>query len=384
MAKQRNPDGMGSFKKLKDGRVAWRQTKNGLTREISAKTPKELREKIKDVVDLPIIKEKYTVNEWFIKWFENYVIPLKKQATIEQYQYMYEGHIKPVIGKMLLKGVKPSDIQSVIARMNKKDLSTKTMKHAKNVMSVAFKRALKDKIIIATPVIDIDIPKKQSKARKTLNKYEIGKLLIAMANSRWIWSLKFALVTGLRRGELLALKWTDIDFVNKRMAIYESNSRYGLGDTKGSKIHYVPLSKLAIFYLAKQKEMLENEYNPSLYKDELKKGYIFVNQRGKLANPDTYYKTIVRFAEKAGIYATPHCLRHTFVYNSRHILTLKELQDILGHDESTTTLDIYGDMLDDTTDEVANKIDETFSYLEEEITKIEKGKSKVIPFRKVK
>ena len=86
MAKQRNPDGMGSFKKLKDGRVAWRQTKNGLTREISAKTPKELREKIKDVVDLPIIKEKYTVNEWFIKWFENYVIPLKKQATIEQYQ----------------------------------------------------------------------------------------------------------------------------------------------------------------------------------------------------------------------------------------------------------------------------------------------------------
>lgn len=385
MAKQRNPNGAGSFKKLKDGRVAWRQTKNGQTREISARTPKELKEKIKDIADLPIIKEKYTVEAWFDKWFESYIIPLKKQATIDQYTFMYEGHIKPVIGKKLLIDIKSSDIQSVIAKMNKKGLATKTMKHAKTVMSGAFSRALIDKLIAENPVKDIEIPIKQAKERKTLNKEELLKLLDRLKTSRWIWSAKFALVTGCRRGELLALKWSDIDFVNKRIKIDESNSSTGLGDTKNSKIHYAPLSDKAILYLQKQKEMLINEFNPALYNEKLGTAdIVFPNQKGKMMNPNTYYQVISRAAKKAGVYATPHCLRHTFVYNSRHKLSLKELQNILGHDESTTTLDIYGDMINESTDVTAKKIDETFNYLDEEVEKIEKKEGKVIPFRRAK
>jgi integrase len=74
-------------------------------------------------------------------------------------------------------------------------------------------------------------------------------------------------------------------------------------------------------------------------------------------------------------------LRHTFVYMSKGLMTLSELQEALGHDESTTTLDIYGTMLSDS-GKVASKIDEACNVLDKEINKIEeKYEGKVIPFR---
>jgi len=391
MGKQRGPNGNGNYRKLKDGRVAWRQTIDGEARELSAKTMKELQEKVKKIADLPIIKEKYKVEDWFEKWLEIYIKPLKKQATYDQYEGIYRVHIKPIIGKRKMSTIKTYDIQKVIAVMNEKSLSSKTMTHAKNIMNGALKRAESEKVIAKNPVIDIEIPAKQAKPRKTLTIEELSKLFKSMKHSRWIWSVKFLLVTGLRRGELLALKWTDIDFVNKRITIDKSDSITGLGDTKNSKIHYVPLSSFAVEYLEGQKLMLENEFNPILYNEELKKTMlIFPNEHGEMLRPDSYYTLIRRFGIKASIKVYPHCFRHTFVYLTRGNLSLKDLQNILGHSESTSTLDIYGNMLNDSTANNIEQIDNVFDTVNigienAKVEKIEKKKNgKVIPFRKAK
>jgi integrase len=231
-------------------------------------------------------------------------------------------------------------------------------------------------------VNNIEIPKKQAKPRKTLNSEELAKLFKQLERSRWIWSAKFMLVTGARRGELLALRWSDIDFINKRVTTDESDSATGLDDTKSSKVHYVPLSPLMEKYLQGQKQMLEDEVNPILHNDELKKtDLIFPNKGGKMLQPGSYYTMLARAAEKAGLHASPHCLRHTFVYRNRKKLSLKEIQNILGHDESTTTLDIYGDMLDESTEQTAKTIDESFADLEDSIEKLKKKESaKIIDF----
>jgi len=384
MSKQRNPNGQGNFRKLADGRYAWRQTIDGKTREISAKTPKELKEKIKQIANLPIISEKYIATEWFDRWLENYIKPLKKQATYNQYDDIYRVHIKPVIGHKKLTNIKPIDIQSVITEMNKKDYATQTMKHAKNVMKCAFDRAVKDNILGVNPVINIDIPVKQKKERKTLTNEELRLLFDRLKTSRWIHSVKFALVTGLRRGELLALEWSDIDFVNKTININKSLSLTGLGDTKTSKAHYVPLSDKALGYLNDQKQQLIKENNPILIKDELKESnLIFPNNQGVYIRPDSYYKIIARAAAKMGIKASPHCLRHTFVYMTRETLTLKEIQAVLGHDESTTTLDIYGDMINNSSKTI-NKINDVFAKLDEEVKIINHKKDNVLQFKKIK
>jgi integrase len=380
----RNPNGLGTYYKKKDGRIEWRQKIDGQPRWLSAKNMKELKPKVEKIRGLPVTHSKIKVSEWFDKWLQAYIEPLKKPATYEQYSTLYKTHINPIIGKRIMRNIESYDIQNVIAKANSKGLSTNTMRLIKIIMNLAFGRAKKDGIISASPVVDIEIPKKQAKIKKTLSVDELSKLFKAMENSRWIWSAKFMLVTGMRRGELLALKWSDIDWANSKIIIEKSNSQTGPGETKDAAVHYVPLSGKAIDYLEKQKQMLENEFNPILYREELKKKeLIFPNKNGVMLQPHSYYTMMSRFAKKAGIKASPHCLRHTFVYFMRHKLSLKELQLILGHSESTTTLDIYGNMLDETLRKNADDIDKAFEHMDEEIKKLKNNKAgKVIPFRK--
>jgi integrase len=190
------------------------------------------------------------------------------------------------------------------------------------------------------------------------------------------------LVTGLRRGEVLALKYSDIDYKSRRIIVDESNSSSGIGDTKSAKVHYVPLSEEAIFFLSKQKEMLLERVNPALFNTDLKKlDLIFPSENGHLMKPDSLNSVLDRINKKTGLHVTPHMFRHTFVYMSKGRMNLKELQEALGHDESTTTLDIYGTMLSDTKT-AASKIDDVFKGLDDEKEKIEE-KSKEIEIAKV-
>jgi integrase len=395
MSKKRNPNGMGSYSDRSDGGVRWRLQRNKKKLEISARTLSELQKRVTAISPLPIVKdkEKHTVEKWFESWLELYIKPLKKQATYDQYENIYRNHIKPVIGAYRMTDIKSMDIQKVIATMNKNNRSTKTMKHAKTIMSCAFIAAYKRaKIIPENPVVDIEIPVKQAKKRKVLSIEELSKLFKIMEHSRWIWSIQFMLVTGLRRGELLALKWSDIDWKHKRITIDKSDSSTGLGDTKSSKVHYVPLSDKAIECLKGQTDMLKKESNLitinkdlSIKKDLKETEYlVFPTVKGEMIKPNTYYHTLCRFAEKAGIKAYPHSFRHTFVYMTRKKISLKDLQNALGHDESTTTLDIYGDILDESSEETAKQIDDVFAIVDEEFIKIQKKKKTYTHLKLVK
>jgi integrase len=405
--RKKNPNGMGNIyfnKKTKC--YEWRQMIDKDLRVLTSKNLGELYEKIKIHTDLPIVKSKYKTTEWFEKWLKT-VKSLSKPATYEQYNTIWTQHIKPVIGKKLLKKVKKSDIQEVIALMNTKvtklqkvGLSTWTMKHARKIMHIAFDVALDDKIIFENPVKDIKIPVKQAKPQKTLKTEELKMLFFYLKNTRWYWAVRLMLVTGLRRGELLALQWSDIDYKNKYIVVDESDSSTGSGDTKSAKTHYAPLSELAMYYLGKQKEMLQNEDNPILQNEALKKlDLVFPSDVGTLMKPDSFNSALDRVNEKVqneidkkikngkevkltNFHVTPHMLRHTFVYMNKGKMSLTELQEALGHDESTTTLDMYGTMLSDT-GKVAKKVDESFSELEKELEKVEqKMDGKVIDFNK--
>lgn len=405
MAKTRNPNGAGSIYKRDNGIYEWKQVKDGVPRWLTDKNLNELKEKVKKVSDLPITKSKMKVSDWFEKWLGN-IKALKKDGTYKQYSGLYKEHIKPEIGNRKLSSIKQYDIQDIIIKISKKTrtknvknkktgkiekvdtgekLSTSTMKHTKKILNIAFKKALKDKLISENPCQDIEIPKRQAKPRKTFTPEELDLLFKQLENSRWIWAVKFLLVTGLRRGELLALKWSNVDFINKKITVECSNSSSGLGDTKSAEVHYVPLSDTAIRYLNNQKSMLIQEFNPILHNQELKKtDLIFPSENGTMMRPDSFSNVIKRAAAKVGIHASPHMFRHTFVYMSKGLMSLSELQETLGHDESTTTLDIYGTMLSDTV-KVANKIDEAFKKLDEEIKSIDKKpKDNIVDFSNYK
>lgn len=379
MPKMRNPKGQGSYKKRSDGRYVWRQVVDGKTREVSARTPKELQEKINTIANTPILKSKITVEDWINKWLATYIEPLKKPATYDQYSILSKKHIIPAIGKRKLSTISAYDIQSVIAAASKKGLSTWTMKHIRKILQLAMKKAVQEKHIPASPVVDVEIPKVQPKEKKVLMPEEISALLKAMKNSRWYWSVRFCIATGLRRGELLALRWSDIEIANKRIKVDESNSLFGVGNTKSSKIHYIPLSDAAMSYLREQAQVLKTEVNPCLFNADLKKSdLIFPGEKGEMLKPKSYYTMVRRFGEKAGIQVYPHAFRHTFVWLMRGCLSLTDLQNALGHERSTTTLDIYGMMINESAGKTAKQINKVMKDIDAQIKKIETKQNKVV------
>jgi integrase len=355
--KTRNPNGTGTIIKRSDGRYEWRQIVDGKTRYIYAKTLSELNQKKNVVAAKPITKE-ITLDTWVQRWLETYVKPLRAPATYDQYRILYDKHVKPEIGQMKLNSVKGYDIVKIIANMHKEGLSASTMTHVRKILHIAFKAALKDKLIPENPVQDIAIPSKQSKQKIVLSVEEITRLLIVMEKSRWLPSVKFALTTGVRRGELLSLQWGDID--GDKITVRRSLSEYGTGETKSRKARYIPMSESTKQIIAEQRDLLEREFNPSILRNMNK--LVFPSERGTAVTPRVYLNAIKYYAKKADITATVHCFRHTYVYLTRNILTLKELQNSLGHERSTTTLDIYGDMLDNLSD-TGKKIDTVYEAL---------------------
>jgi integrase len=305
---------------------------------------------------------------------------------------MWEQHIEPVIGKRFMHSIKSTDIQYVIAKAHEHGKASKTMKHIRTVMSCGFRQAVADGIIGKSPLQPgtIQIPEKQKKPLKVLTPKELELLMGALGKSRWLPSVKFILATGTRRGEMLALKWDDIDFDNKRITIKNSLDRHGVDkDTKAAKEHYIPISKRALNALNDQKFMLMKEGNTVISRINKKSknetlridveeesnkveepAWVFPNRLGEALHPASYYTTIARAAESVNIKASPHMLRHTFVYYARSSLSLKDLQNVLGHESTTTTLDIYGDMINDQTEEMASVIDTAFERLDQAIVKI--------------
>lgn len=421
MAKKRNPKGLGHYYK-KDGLFCWKYVRDGKPIYRSSKTEKGLQTKVRKVLGLAVMNDKTKVREYFTTLLEEIIRPAcinsktgEDGATYLQYESIYRNHIDPVIGDYTMRSVSLSDIQRVILIMNtkvreKKDkngnvvkrtigMSTKTMKHAKTVMSIGFTRAFEiDKIIPENPIPKcypgekpkVKIPQKQAKPKIVLKTEDLAIYLKSMENSRWKWCVRFELLVGLRRGELLALNCRDVEWDNKRIFIDESNSATGKGDTKSRKSHYAPLSKLAKHYLEKQIEMLIfeqnkvtfNENGQQMTMEEFKKSdrLLFPAEHGEMIKPNTFYHAIVRYGNKSGLKVYPHCFRHTWVHEMRKKLSLKEIQEALGHDETTTTLDIYGDMINDTTESAADHVDEVFAGIEMEIVKkmVEEEIKKVI------
>lgn len=364
-------------------RYEWRQMIDGVTRTLTAATMPELSHRIESVRDMPVSNNKVRVSEWNNKWLETYVKPLKKSATYEQYRIMIEHHIDPIIGKRYMRGILPSDIQHVIAVANKEGLSSRTMGHIRKVASCSFRQAVKDRLVGKSPVEGIEIPVKQTKAQKVLSATEFKAIMDALKKSRWVHSVRFALETALRRGELLALKWGDIDVSERRATIDESLDRDAVpGDTKSSKIHYVPLSTNSLIALVNQKEMLKKEGNPAIFRASTsKEAWVFPNKKGDALHPGSYLTLIARAGAKSGIKASPHMLRHTFVHIMRGGIGLKDLQNILGHEEQTTTLDIYGDIINDKTTEMAQSVDNAFAKFDEAMTKVVEKDGRVIKFK---
>lgn len=290
-------------------------------------------------------------------WFE-YWISIKEKTvrpnTVRNYRERYQKNISKVIGKMMLVDVKPIHCQKIFSDMADEGYKTTTMYQTRIALFNMLEFAKENDIIIHNPCkksVRSDMGKPSDK-KETLEIAEQQTFLEYAEGQSYENQYRFILQTGLRTGELVGLKWEDIDFDKKTMTISRSmefrhsTGVWRVGEPKSSSgYRTIPLTNEAIRILKDQK--VKNSHlkvTPIEWRE-----YVFLCRKGTPIKNSTYDTALYKICNKAGIKPfAMHILRHTFA--TRCIeggMKPKTLQKILGHSNIGITMNLYVTTTDD-------------------------------------
>lgn len=384
MSKRGN--GEGSVCRRPDGRwqgsiTIGRDDRGRLIRKyFYGKTRKETSEKlnraIEELRDNRFINksDNPTVEQWCHEWLWSYKRNSVKQKTFDQYETILRTHIIPDIGDIRLADLKTMHIQRIINKMYDSGLSHRTIEVMKIVMHAALKQAQRNKLVGENVCENVVLPRKQPKRIRVLNEDEQTKLIAALKDNYIGRGLLFALYTGMRRGEVLALKWSDYDKNEKTISITKALSRVRTYNKDGNKtmltvttpktdtsIRTVPLIDKAVELLAEHKRKQERymELVGDYYTDN---DLIFSSSRGDYLDPGNFNRKLNKTVKKIGIaQISPHALRHSFATRGLEAeVSLKAMQELLGHSSITVTGDIYTHILKEQKRKEISKLNDVF------------------------
>lgn len=384
MSKRGN--GEGSVCRRPDGRwqgsiTIGRDDRGRLIRKyFYGKTRKETSEKlnraIEELRDNRFINksDNPTVEQWCHEWLWSYKRNSVKQKTFDQYETILRTHIIPDIGDIRLADLKTMHIQRIINKMYDSGLSHRTIEVMKIVMHAALKQAQRNKLVGENVCENVVLPRKQPKHIRVLNEDEQTKLIAALKDNYIGRGLLFALYTGMRRGEVLALKWSDYDKNEKTISITKALSRVRTYNKNGNKtmltvttpktdtsIRTVPLIDKAVELLAEHKRKQERymELVGDYYTDN---DLIFSSSRGDYLDPGNFNRKLNKTVKKIGIaQISPHALRHSFATRGLEAeVSLKAMQELLGHSSITVTGDIYTHILKEQKRKEISKLNDVF------------------------
>lgn len=337
----------------KDGLYTARYTdKDGKRRQKYFKTLQECRNwlaqvNLRDGHGNVLYGENMTVDAWYRYWIDNVKGNNIRYNTRRGYNDRYEKNIKPLIGDMLLKDVKPLHCQDVLNQMADGYMNS-TIQRTRTVLWVLLDSAVENELLLKNPVTKSVRCKsgKESKDKRVLTMEEQCLFLRVAKDTDNYNQYALILQTGLRVGEMTALKWSDIDFekrilhVRRTMEYVYSDKRWRSGDPKSrSGARDIPLTNEAVCILKRQKEKIKGlNWDSTEFP-----GFVFLNQDGEPAKRSSYNKDLYMLAGKAEIEPfSVHTLRHTFATRCIEAgMKPKTLQTILGHADIGTTMNMY-------------------------------------------
>ena len=322
---------------------------------------KAMRNFISELENRTFTKDsKITVKEFMQQWLELYVKGQLSPTTIQHYIDQTNNYIIPEFGDMYLQQVKNIDVQKWVFSLQKqspltgKPMAPKTIKNIFLNLSAAMKKAVMLELIPKNPCDNITMPKLERFQPDIYSMEEVEHMLDCAKGTSMYLPLMIEVCIGLRRGELLALKWKHIDFEDGYLTVEEN-----LVTVVNERITKSPKTKSGKRTIQIPSTLLELLKETHTERNAKPNDYIICQEDGSPYKSDSFSLKFRRFLKANDLkHIRFHDLRHI---NATIMLSLgispKVAQERLGHSSYQITMDIYSHVLKKVEKEAADKLD---------------------------
>ena len=337
----------------------------------------------------PLKESRMKFGEWMNRWLENHVKVRSRLTTWENYKWAIDTHIVPSLGKVHLKDLRAAHLQTMYREKlenGREDdtggLSARTIQLIHRICHAALEQAVREDFVYKNVAHDVSLPKKTRKEIQPMTPEQIKVFLGANREDPNFAAFFILVSTGLRRGELLGLKWPDIDFVNRTIYIQRSwvksstkTAQFSEPKTTKSR-RVIPLTEEGVIVLQQhrllqQHNREEREEKKQNYSDQ---GLVFCRLDGVPFYPETLNFYLEKALTRAGLPKfRMHDMRHTFAsLMVAQGTSIKVVQELLGHATVQMTLDTYTHVLPGTKAAAVGKLQDFFTA---DLTPSDGGKS---------
>ena len=371
MAKQKRKNGEGTVRLRKDGRwegrvvIGYDDKGKPKTKSVLAHTKSECVEKLERLKEecgrtAEKLKPDMPFGEWIDFWYKYFSSPKLRPTTQATYENRIYGHIIPSVGKIPLSKLTQNDLQQFYAKLKRTGrkvnvelkgtgVSDRMVRSCHALCRSSLEKAVEEGLITRNPSIGCKLPPKKNGEMKVLTQNEIVRLLNQAYDEGYYEMFLLELTTGMRRGEILGLKWRDLNLETGELNIKRQLTTKGIS---------VPKTKSSIRTVLLPPDMLDLLRE---MKKTAKYDWIFPSpvKEGEPRNPTAITKRFRIMLERAHCkHARFHDLRHTFATMAlENGMDVKTLSAMIGHVSSETTLNIYSHVTDTMRAQAAVKID---------------------------
>ena len=376
MAKRRK-QGDGTVRLRKDGRWEGRYVigydDKGLpkTKNVLAKTKTECVEKLKKLKEsfgekpTSTLRSDMPFGSWLDFWYLNYSKPKLRPKTQTDYENNIYQHIIPELGQIPLDKLTSNDLQQFYAwlkkggRLNRTEvygegLSDRMVRACHTRCRTALEKAIQDGLIRTNPAVNCKLPPQSTKEMQVLNREEMQRFLIQAKEEGYYELFLLELATGLRRGELLALQWDDLNFDTGELRIERQVYR-----VKGKLVVSAPKTKASLRTIVLPPSLVNVLRE---YRERVNSCWMFPSPKKEDSplDPAAVRKRLHTILEHAQCKTVRfHDLRHTFATTALEKgMDVKTLSAIIGHVSAATTLNTYTHVTDAMQRTAAAKIDQ--------------------------
>lgn len=373
MARKRRGKGEGSITQLPDGRWQARLTywEGGRRRRKAfyGKTRAEARAKLMAALadlqrGLPVPPERQSVGEFLERWLKDVVAPSVRPRTFASYSQLVRRHLLPTLGRVRLVRLTAQDIQACLNQKRQEGLSARTVQYLHAILRRALGQAEKWGLVARNVARLVDAPKVVRPEVKPLAPEDVRRLLDAARGDSLEALYVVAIAVGLRQGELLGLRWQDVDLerglLSVRVQLQRINGKLQLTEPKSSRSkRTVQLPAVALKALREHRaRQLEERLRAGLIWDG-SMDLVFTTTRGTPLDARNVVRHFHGLLARAGLPRMPfHNLRHTAaILLLAQGLDIRVVQQVLGHSQIALTANLYTQVMPVLLEDAAKRMD---------------------------